>query len=145
MLVNAHIILKHDFTPDSLNIAVQTIQSVLETNVILIEGCIGTGKSTLIEALVKEQRNIFISSSSEPYTGTFDLTSSDSTYIALDETEYFTTGQVAAFIKKAQVEDKVALLSCQMIEKIPLELQETLSNMCEFSVATVKVEKKHSA
>lgn len=88
----------------------------LKKRIIIIEGCSGSGKSTVIEALVNNKANIFTSSGCNPYSGSFEISSSESNYIALDETEYFSAEQIVEFLKKAESLDKIALISSQGVE-----------------------------
>lgn len=98
-----------------------------ESIVIVLEGRCGSGKSSIIEALVTEKANIFTSSTMTPYNGVFDITPTQDKYVAMDETEYFTHEQVLHFIEKAKSDSKIALISAQFITSLHEELQKAFA------------------
>lgn len=105
----------YKFNKEGLHSTCEFIRNI-KNRIIIIEGSSGSGKSTVIEALVNSKVNIFTCSDSNPYSGSFDISLSESSYIGLDETEYFSPEQIVKFLLKAESAGKIALISSQGIE-----------------------------
>lgn len=90
--------------------------STLDTSgidAVILLGKTGTGKSTLIESLV-DHKNIFSNHiSSGVVEFEFEFQNSGSTFVAMDETEYFKFGDVQQFVKSATNSGRTAIISAQ--------------------------------
>ncbi len=115
-------VLEYEHNEDKLKV-VNTFIQHLKTQVIVIEGRAGSGKSKIIEALVKDDKNIFRGCGEKTHIGPFVFTPSDSKYVAIDDTEYFETNQVLDFLKLAESEGKTAIVSSQGLEYFPVALK----------------------
>lgn len=110
--------LQYEHNEDKLKYAYDFIHH-LKTQVIVIQGCAGSGKSKIIEAVIQEDENIFRGCDENTHIGSFVFSPSDSKYVAIDETEYFETNQVLDFLKLAESEGKTAIVSSQGLEHFP--------------------------
>lgn len=114
--------LQHEHNEEKLKDASDFIHN-LKTQVILIQGRTGSGKSTIIEAVIEDDENIFRGCGENTHVGPFVFSPSDSKYVAIDETEYFETNQVLDFLKLAESEGKTAIVSSQGLEYFPNALK----------------------
>ena len=90
---------------------------------IVLLGRVGTGKTSSIEGVV-DLKNVF---AFKPPHGTdsqeFKVSNSECGYMAMDETEYFTFGDVNNFVKAALDNKKTALFSAQTDDVIKEKLR----------------------
>lgn len=113
-LVERHQLI-YEFNQKGLYAICEAIRNI-KSRIIIIEGCSGSGKSTVIEELVSNNANIFTSSNLKPYSGSFNTSPSESNYIAVDEVEYFNSDQIIKFLLNAEAADQIALIASQDIE-----------------------------
>lgn len=127
--------IKYEHNEEKLKRACDFVRN-FRNRIIVVEGSVGSGKSTIIEALVDNHENIFRGCGDNTHNGPFVLGPSDSEYIAMDETEYFKPEQVLDFVKFAESEGKIALISSQGLWYSP-EILKRLFYADNVSVVTI--------